>query len=142
MLTTARLLEIDARLARWMDQLDAEEEAGRIHDPVELERLKKVNQRWRAYERSIEKKYGLTSAAYRELQRIQQGRCAICDTPSNRLVVDHCHDTNRVRGLLCGRCNTALGMLRENIQSVRAMVLYIERRCVPSKAAGPLRRTV
>jgi hypothetical protein len=58
MLTTARLLEIDARLARWMDQLDAEEEAGRIHDPVELERLKKVNQRWRAYERSIEKKYG------------------------------------------------------------------------------------
>ena len=52
--------------------------------------------------------YGLTEDEYQELCRYQEGRCAICDT-NRKLVVDHDHVTNKVRGLLCRYCNTSLG---------------------------------
>jgi len=64
-------------------------------------------------------KYGLTAAAYAALLELQGGVCAICGRPETivdtrrgivrRLCVDHDHTTNRVRGLLCHRCNVNLG---------------------------------
>jgi len=58
-------------------------------------------------------------AEYQRLHDLQKGKCAICKNPETKidpqlgrpcvLAVDHCHTTNKVRGLLCFRCNTNLG---------------------------------
>lgn len=62
--------------------------------------------------------YGLQVADYLRLLEMNSGRCHICDQSfelnrSNRVAIDHCHATNRVRGLLCQRCNTGLGWFED-----------------------------
>ena len=42
------------------------------------------------------------------------------------LVVDHCHDTNRVRGLLCTNCNVAIGHMKDDVERLRAAISYLE----------------
>jgi len=70
----------------------------------------------------------LTDAQYTELLDRQGGSCAICkDKPRDRLVVDHDHESGAVRGLLCGRCNLALGLLRDDTTRIRAAATYLER---------------
>lgn len=56
--------------------------------------------------------YGLTPADYDLLVNKQDGKCAICQQ-AKRLVVDHCHATGKIRGLLCHHCNTGIGLLGE-----------------------------
>lgn len=51
--------------------------------------------------------------------------CAICGDEGVKLVVDHCHDTNKVRGLLCYRCNTLLGQARDDISILLSAVIYL-----------------
>jgi Recombination endonuclease VII len=41
--------------------------------------------------------------------------------------VDHCHTTGKIRGLLCGNCNSALGLIKENIPSMENMIAYIKK---------------
>ena len=57
----------------------------------------------------------------------QEGGCAICGEPpkTSALHVDHCHDTGRVRGLLCFRCNSALGNFREDPAILTAALDYL-----------------
>ncbi len=61
--------------------------------------------------------YGLTFDDYKALLKRQRGRCALClakrNTSKNkrRLDVDHDHETDRVRGLLCGKCNLIAGQI-------------------------------
>lgn len=66
------------------------------------------------------RKYGLTPEDYDRMCAAQDGACAVCKKPetvtsragrTKKLAVDHCHITGRVRGLLCTRCNKALGCL-------------------------------
>lgn len=90
------------------------------------ERVKARNAQWRrdnpekvkGYMRKwlLKKGYGLTLEQYERLLEDQNGVCAICLQPEHRvyngtlasLAVDHCHETGRVRGLLCIRCNRSL----------------------------------
>lgn len=71
--------------------------------------------------------YGITPERFREMLAKQDGRCAIClGQPGIKgLAVDHCHSTGAVRGLLCGRCNTAIGLLREDPVIFRAAMDYL-----------------
>lgn len=55
------------------------------------------------------RRYGLNNAQVAEATLRQGGRCALCRRKKADLVVDHDHATGRVRGLLCGQCNTLLG---------------------------------
>jgi Fe-S-cluster containining protein len=71
--------------------------------------------------------YGITPAQYDELYIKQHGKCAICGKHQDRLFVDHCHKTNKVRELLCRTCNTALGMASDNPNLLKKMADYIER---------------
>lgn len=73
-------------------------------------------------------RYNLTVEAYTLMLKEQQGVCKICKqlNPSNRrLAVDHDHKTGSVRGLLCNRCNTAVGWLERPgyIEQVKAYLL-------------------
>ena len=78
---------------------------------------------------SLRRLYGLSPNGYDELHRKQGGRCAVCRLPPKgrhkRLHVDHCHTRKRVRGLLCGPCNTALGLLGEDPKRFAAAVRYL-----------------
>lgn len=77
------------------------------------------------------REYGLTQAQYDAMVAKQGGLCAICHGPPTRgnvnLVVDHCHLTGKVRGLLCGTCNGAIGMLDDDPEIVRRAHLYLLR---------------
>lgn len=75
-----------------------------------------------------EKAYGVTPEQYRADVIGQAGRCLVClMVPAKDLVVDHDHATGRYRGLLCGRCNSALGYLADSPDRVRAAAGYLER---------------
>ena len=71
--------------------------------------------------------YGLTEEAYLALFTKQDNKCAICAVSfaESRAHVDHCHETGKVRGLLCNHCNTAIGMMRDNISLLKRAMDYI-----------------
>ena len=58
--------------------------------------------------------------------------CAICggvnDPPGRRLAIDHDHVTGQVRGLLCYRCNSAIGLFKDDVTVLRRAILYLESR--------------
>ena len=78
-------------------------------------------------------RYGITLEEYEEMLDEQGGTCACCDAePSERdrggrLAVDHCHETGRVRALLCQGCNLAVGHLKDDLNRARALVTYLAR---------------
>jgi hypothetical protein len=75
--------------------------------------------------RNLKKKYGITFEQYMEMVDDQGGFCAICRDPPP-FVVDHCHVTGKVRGLLCVTCNLGLGGFRDNIKSLYTAIRYLE----------------
>lgn len=80
--------------------------------------------------RSWARDYGLTVAQYRAMFEAQGGLCACCKRPGVEgrktvLCVDHCHETSQVRGLLCGNCNAAIGLLGDTLEGVLAAVDYL-----------------
>jgi hypothetical protein len=79
------------------------------------------------------KKYGLTSVEYTAMFNSQGGKCWICQQRSFRkaLAVDHCHQTGRVRGLLCSRCNYGLGVFFDAPGRLRRAAEYLERQPEP-----------
>jgi hypothetical protein len=72
------------------------------------------------------RRYGLSLADYRALQERQGHACAICRRVTRVLCVDHCHVTGRVRGLLCRRCNSALGFYADDQRLLRAALAYLQ----------------
>lgn len=74
------------------------------------------------------KRYGITSADYQIMFDSQNGKCYICgNTEENkRLAVDHCHDSNKIRKLLCSHCNQGLGHFRDNEDLMFKAIEYIK----------------
>lgn len=77
------------------------------------------------------RQYGLTIFELRELQEACEDRCWICgqpeSVPNRSLAVDHDHRTGQVRGLLCTRCNTVIGWMKDDHRVIRAAADYVER---------------
>jgi hypothetical protein len=86
-----------------------------------------------AYRRAdLKRKYGITLEDYFEMLSEQGGTCACCDateadTRGYILHVDHCHETGRVRGLLCASCNNILGRVNDSPAHLRLLADYLER---------------
>ena len=79
-------------------------------------------------EQKLLARYGLTTDGYNALLKTQNGVCAICfGTQKGRLHVDHCHTTKVVRGLLCGSCNRALGLMKDNIAFLSKAIEYLSK---------------
>lgn len=77
--------------------------------------------------RRLKASFGLTPEAYGKMLAKQGCRCAICrQLPfKRRLVVDHCHRTGKVRGLLCDGCNLSVGHLKESVTNAESLVRYL-----------------
>lgn len=69
--------------------------------------------------------YGITIEQYDEMFLKQGGACAICKEPK-KLVVDHCHTTGKVRGLLCNFCNTMIGKMQEKAEKFESAISYLK----------------
>lgn len=83
------------------------------------------------YELYLRKTYGIDIKQYNEMVKSQDYRCAICglyQTEKRLLVVDHCHDTGVIRGLLCHNCNVALGNFKDNVQSLENAIDYLKQK--------------
>jgi len=73
------------------------------------------------------KNYKLTIEEYDVLFEAQDGHCAICGNGGDRwLDVDHDHETGRLRGLLCRRCNMGLGALGDSVESLQRAIDYLK----------------
>jgi hypothetical protein len=83
----------------------------------------------RDVEYNLKRKFGITLQDYEALLLKQNGKCATCDkirsSNGKKLAVDHCHKTGRIRGLLCNECNTSLGLIKEDIQTLQNLIAYI-----------------
>lgn len=75
-------------------------------------------------------KYGITDADYERMIVEQGGHCALCPKPptdnrNGRLFIDHCHETKKVRGLLCSACNRAIAALGDNAEGLARALVYV-----------------
>ncbi len=88
-------------------------------------------------ERDMRRKYGITISEYEIMFAAQDGKCAICKLAEKafdprtgaqkRLAVDHCHNSEKIRGLLCWDCNIALGKIKDSPEILREMIAYLEK---------------
>lgn len=80
-------------------------------------------------EKALLKNYGITVDEYNRIFEEQGGVCATCGKPEKSkhgyLCVDHDHKTGKVRGLLCHRCNAALGQVYDNVSILRKLIEYL-----------------
>lgn len=82
--------------------------------------------------RHLKRKYGISLEEYSTLLEKQEGVCALCrkgpeGSRYEILVVDHDHETNEIRGLLCQQCNMALGRLGDNVESIERVLAYLRK---------------
>ncbi|MET7723978.1 endonuclease VII domain-containing protein [Streptomyces mirabilis] len=73
----------------------------------------------------LKRHYGMTEAERDEMIASQMGLCVIC-LKAPAVHVDHCHETGRVRGVLCFNCNSAIGKLGDDPDAVRRAAAYLE----------------
>lgn len=94
----------------------------------EIRAARNAYARERGYARKAQlAKYGLTQADYARILKEQAGVCAICSKTHPRMCVDHCHETGKVRGILCSPCNRAIGQLGDTVEHVQRAVTYLMR---------------
>ncbi len=80
--------------------------------------------------RNLKYHYGITLELYNEFLASQNGLCAICHKTcisGRKLAVDHDHDTNKIRGLLCSKCNTGIGLFEDNVILLENAIAYLRR---------------
>ena len=72
---------------------------------------------------------GMTYDLYEQMLIDQNNKCAICNlehTNIKKLHVDHCHNTGKVRGLLCSNCNNGMGKLGDSIERLELVINYLK----------------
>jgi hypothetical protein len=84
----------------------------------------------------LKERYNITLNQYNEMFQKQNGKCAICGNEESalhnyskkvqKLAVDHCHKTGKIRALLCRDCNRGLGKFREDILILNNAIEYLK----------------
>lgn len=77
----------------------------------------------------LKQAFGLEHGMYDKMLEWQFGVCKICrkaPKEGKRLHIDHCHNTGKIRALLCSYCNTSLGLLQESTEIMENMIEYIK----------------
>ena len=71
-------------------------------------------------------RYGIEPDVYRKMLETQNNQCKICTKPFVKApCIDHCHKTGKIRGLLCRKCNTAIGLLEDSIANITRAAIYL-----------------
>jgi hypothetical protein len=94
--------------------------------------------RYRDYD--LRKSFGIGLSDKQATLADQGGVCAICERPERAerdgkpiaMAQDHCHTTGKLRGVLCGNCNKALGKFEDNPDYLRNAIIYLAKHSVPS----------
>ena len=94
---------------------------------------KEVSNKWRGSDKGRESRrntklkarYGITLDDYYEMYESVDGSCEICKNEFDVLAVDHCHESGKVRGLLCKPCNTALGLMKDSQETLFNSQVYL-----------------
>lgn len=78
---------------------------------------------------NAKKLYGLSYREIEEMFEAQHKKCSTCkdEATLSSLVVDHCHSSKSVRGLICNSCNKALGFVKDNTETLKQMIKYLEK---------------
>ena len=125
----SKLIKITNRGIFCMRCIDTE--TYKLHDGEKKERLELWKQLAYKNRRNTLKKYGILPEDYDQMYIEQEGKCAVCGTHQSsmkkKLVVDHCHKTGKVRGLLCNHCNSLLGFSRDNIATLNGAISYLKK---------------
>jgi protein-arginine kinase activator protein McsA len=92
-----------------------------------IEKYKQVREYEKKFhtERRLRYEYGITMETYKDMLKSSNGKCAICEKES-KLVIDHCHSTGKVRGLLCQTCNKGLGLFYDNKETLNRAIDYLK----------------
>ena len=72
----------------------------------------------------MRRKFKLTEDQYNDLMKNEN--CQTCGVKMEKKCIDHCHTTNKIRGVLCNNCNTALGLVNDNRQTLQNMLQYLD----------------
>ncbi|MGL5012791.1 MAG: endonuclease VII domain-containing protein [Bacteroidales bacterium] len=97
------------------------------------ERWKTPKRQERIFSSHLETTYGISLSDYNQMLETQNHLCKICQGPqqeissAKRLVVDHCHQTGVVRGLLCSFCNSMLGHSKDNVTTLEKAIQYLNK---------------
>ena len=70
------------------------------------------------------KRYGVSAVEYKKAME-ETTACVLCSSTEN-LCYDHCHDTMKFRGVLCRKCNTGIGLFKDNPELLRKAAEYVE----------------
>ena len=100
------------------------------------EKINKVNKKYAQSEKgklgkrkdALKRKFGISLKEYDEIFAKQNGICVICGQTeiNRRLAVDHNHKTDKIRGLLCTRCNFWVGQMEKNPNLISQIMEYIK----------------
>lgn len=122
------------------DRYNAERRRKYAECEAERQKARNAAKRWQEAnpERRLAqrlRKYGITPDEYRKMLNDQRGGCAICGSgiagegrSGGRMHVDHCHDTGRVRGLLCANCNHGIGKFKDDPSLLIKAAVYLRDR--------------
>lgn len=103
----------------------ADDEATREYYKTQAKQYR-INNPGRRRQAEIQNRYGLTVNQYDALLESQNNACAICLSVFTKTPhVDHCHATQRVRGLLCTHCNMAIGLFQDEVGKLSRAIAYL-----------------
>ncbi len=105
------------------------------NDPHFRERKRARGREWQRRKR-YDKVYRISLADYDAMRKRQNGACAICKRSGQALCVDHCHACGKVRGLLCGKCNSVLGFCDDSPAHLLAAAAYLRVSCDQAPASS------
>jgi hypothetical protein len=117
------------------DEINERRRLRRRTDEAFRDKDRKSKREWERRKRYREV-YRLSLADYDALLQRQNGACAICKRSGRALCVDHCHACGRVRGLLCGKCNSVLGFCADSRAHLLAAAAYLRASCNHAPASS------
>jgi hypothetical protein len=102
------------------------QELQREYNRAYMERQRaKYPEKFKAY--NLKSDYNLSLEAYNKMLSDQKGCCAVCNRVMEKPCVDHNHETEQVRELLCRECNLALGFVRDDVAIAERLVAYLKK---------------
>lgn len=106
------------QLREWRDYNNARNRIYRERD----------KEKYRKYARNhhLTKTYNITQEEYVKLVEKQKNKCLVCKEVQKQFHIDHCHKTGKIRGLLCGKCNRGIGMLKEDPKILLSAINYLK----------------